>query len=270
MTSRICSGLAPITTSRESLVAIGPTIAGDYPPRTALNCLRFQLWSSGSWPLANASEILWPTTTGRATRLGAGTRTGRDRRVVGWRRGLTERGRAGVGGEAVRAAQRDEHPLHRSRHAGGAGRLFLHGVHRDRSRPLRPLPRYLGSRRRRLADPPPLRLDRLERAFLDHGALGRRRDQHRLPRLVARMRGIGLDIALPVRANVVAGGRIVGNNSDRWRWRGAGARRRGQPRIGARRILGHTLTRQRRVGVTLPVVAVVEWDVLLVAFAQLD
>ena len=51
---------------------------------------------------------------------------------------------------------------------------------------------------------------------------------------------------------------------------GARARRRRQPWIEARRILRHTLTRQRRVGVTLPVVAVVERDVLLVAFAQLD
>ena len=60
------------------------------------------------------------------------------------------------------------------------------------------------------------------------------------------MREIGLGMALPVRADVVAGGRIIGNNGDRGRWR----------------ILGHALTRQRRVGVALPVVALVEGHVV--------
>src|SRR5258705_4237898 len=78
------------------------------------------------------------------------------------------------------------------------------------------------------------------------------------------MREVGLGIALTIRADVVAGGRVVRNGGD-----GCHGRRR-QPRIGARRILRNPLTRQCRVGVTLPVVAVVEWDVLLVAFAQLD
>ena len=56
---------------------------------------------------------------------------------------------------------------------GPRGQL-LHGVHRDRPRPLRPLPGPVRARRRRMADPSPLRLHRLARPELDDGPERRR------------------------------------------------------------------------------------------------
>src|SRR5882762_3029626 len=95
------------------------------------------------------------------------------------------------------------------------------------------------------------------------GLLSLRRQQHVLPRLVlvGTARQIRLGVGLAVGPDVGTGGRIVFGHRERRRRQSGGI-------WCARRQLRDRLTGHGRVRVALPVVAVVERDVVLVAFAH--